>query len=221
MSKLNDFLAGVKVLEEANSKFNGKVTVVTDLAWGTHIKAGGITQSGGVVTSIWKTTFKEIPKLQNSKTPNTLVLGVAGGDVLKLIRKNWPKAKITGVDIDPVIVEMGKKHMKLDEINAQIIIKDAIDFVKIPKFQNSKTPKFDLIIVDVYLGRDFPSKFATLKFTKKIKSLLARGGIAIFNRLYYDEKKGEADKFFVTLKKTFPKITKVFPEANIMFVCEK
>ena len=60
VSKLFDFLTGTKILEEVDSPINGRLTVVQDLAWGVYIKAGGLTQSGGVAKKVWETTLKRI-----------------------------------------------------------------------------------------------------------------------------------------------------------------
>src|SRR3989338_7700264 len=91
---------------------------------GTYIQAGGLTQSGGIVEIIWKKTLKKV-KSEEGKVKSALILGLGGGTVAKLIRKNWPEAKITGVDIDPVMIELGKKYLHLDESQVKIKIQDA------------------------------------------------------------------------------------------------
>ena len=57
---ITDFLAGKKVLEEIESPINGKLQVIRDLAWGTYVVGGGLTQSGGILEKIWNNTLKEI-----------------------------------------------------------------------------------------------------------------------------------------------------------------
>ena len=64
MSKLLDFLSGTQILEEIDSPINGQLTVVRDLAWGVHIKGGGLTQSGGVAKLVWLASLKEIVNLK-------------------------------------------------------------------------------------------------------------------------------------------------------------
>jgi spermidine synthase len=201
-----DFLLGTKVLEKRKSKFNGEIKVIRNLAFGTYIQAGGITQSGGIIEDIWRPTLK---KLHNSKLiiRNSLILGLGGGTITKIIRKFWPKANIIGVDIDPVIVELGKKYLNLKGIKIEIT--DACDWI----VKNKKD--FDLVIVDIYKGRDFPQKFEEEKFLKS----LTKFKIVIFNRLYYGEKRPEAMKFGQKLEKVFPKVEYFYPQANLMFVC--
>ncbi len=202
-----DFLLGTKVLEKRKSKFNGEIKVIRNLAFGTFIQAGGITQSGGIIENIWKPTFKKI-RNQSLVINNCLILGLGGGSAAKLIRKFWPKAEITGVDIDPVMVELGKKYLGLNKVKTEI--NDAYDWLNKNKERN-----FDLVLVDIYQGREFPKKFEEENFLK----LLTKFNIVVFNRLYYGEKRPEAMKFGEKLEKIFPKVERFFPEANLMFIC--
>src|SRR3989344_4617205 len=118
----------MKVIEEANSEINGKVTVFRDLVMGTFIRVEGLTQSGSVVYDVWEQTLKEVKKLKPS-VKRCLVLGLGGGSAAKLVNKFWPDAKICGVDADPVIVELGKKYMGLEKIPVDIVISDGEKFV--------------------------------------------------------------------------------------------
>ncbi|KKR69202.1 MAG: hypothetical protein UU12_C0046G0006, partial [Candidatus Woesebacteria bacterium GW2011_GWA2_40_7b] len=127
-------MIGTKILEERESKYNGHLRVVKNIGLGTYIQAEGLTQSGGIVETIWKSTLKRIHK-SLATNHKTLILGLGGGTVAKLIRKLWPKAKITGVDIDPLIVELGKKYLGMGKYDVDIQIADALRF-----FINHQSP---------------------------------------------------------------------------------
>lgn len=217
-------MIGTKVLEEKNSKFNGNLCVVKTLGMGTYIQAGGLTQSGGIVESIWKQTLrhlnnKKIFTESESTKPlimnNCLILGLGGGTVAKLIRKNWPEASLTGVEIDPVMVELGKKYLGLDRLNTDIKITDAARYIK----NDTLNTKYDLIIVDLYRGDKFPERFETEDYTRLIGNKLSKSGVAVFNRLYYGDKRPEAVKFGRKLEKIFSEVAWFYPEANLMFLC--
>ncbi len=216
MSKATDFLAGVKVLEKVESPINGKLTVMKDLAWGTYIQGAGITQSGGVAISVWKTALKKV-KGKRQEVKDCLVLGLGGGGIVKIIKKYWPDAKITGVDIDPVIVELGKKYLGLDEFNVEIKIQDAYEFLT--THNSLPTPTYDLICIDIYVGDKVPDKFESDKFLELVLELITPSGIAVFNRLYYDEKRKEAEIFHRKLIHTFRKVRPIYPQANVMYLC--
>lgn len=212
---LNELLGGTTYLESVVSPINGKLTVVKDLAWGVHIMGGngGLTQSGGVAEMIWKTPLTKL-KRAGASVGSCLILGLGGGGIAKLVRKGWPKAKITGVDIDHVIVELGKKYMSLDKYKVEIVIQDAEKYLA-----KSKESRFDLICVDTYQGDEFPAKFEEPKFMKLVKSHFTADGVAVFNRLYYGEKRPLATKFGEKLEKVFGSVEVIYPEANVMFVC--
>lgn len=210
MGKITSILSGVKILEVAQSPINGRLVAIKDLAWGVHIQANGVTQSGGVAEYVWKYTLKQNAKYD---IQNTLILGLGGGSIAKIVRKNWPNARIVGVDIDPIIVRFGEDYMNLKKYDVEIHIEDAEKFVK----REKRT--FDLICVDMYQGDKFPEKFRSEEFIAKVKSLVSENGIAIFNRLYGGDYRKSANQMLKKLEKVFSEVNPVYPEANVMFVC--
>lgn len=196
-------MLGTKILEERTSKYNGKLRVVKTWGMGTYIQAEGLTQSGGVVEGIWNQTLKKIYGM-HFEVGNSLILGFGGGTVAKLVRKYWPNAKITGVEIDSNMIELGGKYLGIDRTNTDIKIQDA-----------DKPPvgEFDLVIVDLYRGDQFPKKFESEEFLRR----LSGNKFVVFNRLYYKEKKKEAGEFGEKLKRVFGNVESFYPEANLMF----
>jgi len=217
MSALVDILSGQLVLENAESKINGRLTVIRDLTWGTYIKGGGLPQSGGLAEKIWNISLRELSK-KKVEVKSVLVLGLGGGGLVKDVRSHWPKSKITGVDIDPVIVELGKKYLNLNSYKVNVLIKDAEDFVK---ESIKKGDEYDLICVDTYLGDEFPEKFENETFLKNIRKLLDDDGHVIFNRLYGSTDRKNANKMGDKLESIFTEVDRVYPVANVMFVCKK
>ena len=205
-------------VEEVDSPMNGKLVVMRNFAWGTYIQINKLTQSGGVVKAVWKTTLK---KISHQAINHCLILGLGGGSAAQLVRKNWPEAKIVGVEIDPLMIELGAKYLELGTSAVDIKIEDAFRFVKKESKQSLplRGGKYDLILVDTYVGDEFPRKFESEEFLKLVKKLLSQRGIVIFNRLYYGEKRKEAVKMLKKLEKVFPGVEAVYPEANVMFVC--
>ncbi|HBP39736.1 TPA: hypothetical protein DD450_02545 [Candidatus Woesebacteria bacterium] len=205
----NCLMFGTKVLEVRHSKFNKDIKVVKSLGFGTYIQVNGLTQSGGVVESIWKSTLK---KINNKDIKNCLILGLGGGTVVKLIRKKYPNVKIVGVEIDPLMVKLGNTYLGLEESKVDIKIQDAFKLTK---------GIFDLIIVDTYCGNKFPKKFESEKFLNNIKKILSNHGLVIFNRLFYKDNRKDALKFGEKLKQNFKIVDFFYPQANLMFICRK
>lgn len=190
-------------MEERKSKFNGELRVARTFGLGTYIQADGLTQSGGIVETLWKQTLR---KVRNEKIKKCLILGLGGGTVAKLVRKFWKEAKIIGVDIDPMMVSLGENYLGLDKADIKVKIGDAYNF---------DSSGYDLVLVDLYNGKEFPEKFENEKFLKK----LTKNKIVIFNRTYYGIYRPAAVKFGRKLEKIFPKVEWFYPEANLMFVC--
>ncbi len=200
-------MLGTTILEERESKYNGHLRVVRTFGMGNYIQAGGLTQSGGIVESIWKSTLKRIAVREKRIVKNILILGLGGGTLAKLLRKKYPEAKITGIEIDPIMIELGKKYLKLDDYNIDIKVADVNSY-------NLYTNRFDLVIVDMYSGDNFPKEFESEEFLKK----LSKFPTVIINRLYYGDKRPDTVRFGNRLEKIFKKVVWHYPEANLMFI---
>jgi spermidine synthase len=215
MSRLTDIFSGTKVLEEIDSPINGKITVLKSMGLGTYLQVGGLTQSGGILVGIWKKTIDAL-KSRKLEVNDCLVLGLGGGTVAQLIQKYWPNAALVGVDFDKVIVELGKKYLGLDNTYVKLFIQDAFEYCNEVARQNKK---FDLILVDLYKGSEFPVQLEGEEFPTLVKKLLRNKGVAVFNRLYSNEKRPNAVKFSNKLAKIFTNVEAFYPEANVMYIC--
>ena len=213
MGKVVDFLSQTKVLTEVNSPINGKITVIKSIGFGTYIQVANLTQSGGILRDVWNKTLKLVKKKKPSIS-NCLVLGLGGGTVVQLINKYWSGVDIVGIDIDPMMIELGKKYLGFKGVT--IHVDDAWTFVE-KKIKEKR--KYDMVLVDTYIGDSFPKELESREFVKSVKKVVTSHGLVVFNRLYYDEKRKEAMQFGNLLEEEFAKVDIVYPEANIMFVC--
>jgi spermidine synthase len=113
------------------------------------------------------------------KMEHILVLGVAGGSVIKTLASevNY-KGKITGVEIDKEIIRMANNYFKLHEIpNLEIVIDDAFQFVLKTK------EKYDLIIIDIFQDTDMPQFLFEKFFANRVTFLLKDNGYILFNTM--------------------------------------
>jgi spermidine synthase len=200
------------------SSFNGEIRVIKSLAWGTYIQVDGITQSGGVVEKIWKEALRNL----QDRFKNILILGLGGGSVAKILRRKFPNSKITGIEIDPLMIEMGRKYLGLDDLRLEIEIADAFEWVA-----KNKDRKFDLVIVDTYQGKNYPVVFESDDFLEFVKTSLSGTDLsskkfAVFNRLYTSDinTRKSAVKFGEKLENKFAKVKRIFPLANLVFICQ-
>jgi spermidine synthase len=131
--------------------------------------------------------FKRIKTMQN-----VLVLGVAGGSVIKtLIEEIQFRGKITGVEIDPEIIKVADSYFDLNQIpNLNIVIEDAFEFVL------KTNSKYNLIIVDIFQDTKMPDFLFEKFFTDRLCSLLQDKGFILFNTMVLNEKENLRNKTF-------------------------
>lgn len=204
-------------IAEAYSPINGKIEIVEQFGK-KSIKVQGLEQSGPMVEKIWEEGIKKIRNLK-FEIRNGLILGLGGGSAVKLINKHFPQARILGIEIDPVMIKLGKKYLGLDETrNLKIVVADVFDWLPEADDANHQT-QFDLILVDLYLGRKRSEKMITEDFLRKVKSLLSQKGTVIFNFLKRKNKKLEFQKILDKLGKVYDDIKVVKPVVNYLVVC--
>lgn len=198
------------IVEEFKSKYSKRLIVkkIWDWGWKPYVTTGVLTQSGGLINDLWK------PLISNFQYPisSCLILGLATGTLASIIAKKYKGVKITGVEIDPVMIEIGKKYFDLEKIpNLKIIIKDASSYLP-------NAGSYDLILVDLYIGDQPPKFIYTDKFLRKIKKASKS---AIFNHLFYDSKKKEkAEMLIKRLGKYYKNIKLQRVLTNMMIICE-
>lgn len=200
---------GPKLIEERTSPFSGSVRVLQSNGY-KYIATGPLTQSGGLVKELWWDLLKRVGR-QNS---SWLILGLAGGTVAQIINKLFSPADITGVEIDPLMVEFGKKYLDMDKIpGLEIVVDDAKHYLS-----HSDIQPYSFILVDMYLGDQLPEFVYDPEFLKKLKSL---SPCVIFNHLFYDQdKKQKAEKLVSQLEKIFPSVKLVRKLTNVLIICE-
>lgn len=195
-------------VDEVISPVSGKIVVEEQLGLYT-LSVQNLIQSGGLVKTIWKKPLRRIAS-HVSRITNVLVLGLGGGTVARLIKDYWPEAKIVGVEIDPAIIKIGKKYFGLDRISGlKIVNADAFDYI------NRTKQKFDLIIIDLYLGHQLPKKAESQDFWQSLKKRLTAKGVIIFNCL---KNKDNLARFEEKLKTCFSLVELVKTSTNWFFL---
>lgn len=199
-------------IAEFNSPYNGKILVIESMGR-LYLDVDGLMQSGPFLEQTWNKGLKKLGVF-NTSIKKVLILGLGGGSFVKVIKKNFPKAYITGVDIDPVIVDIGKQYFGLAEDEGlEIVIADAQSYIK---QASSLRKEYDLVFIDMYTGYEIPQFAQEESFLKKIYSLKTKSGCVIFNRLYFQKYKSEANDFLDKISKMFEDVSTVAVYANLL-----
>jgi spermidine synthase len=160
--------------------------------------------SYGSLQKVLRKGLQEIGFDQIRNFKNILILGVAGGSVIKtLVDEIQFKGKITGVEIDPETIELANTYFGLKTIqNLEIIIDDAQNFIQ-------KTEEnYDLIIIDIFQDNIMPDFLFGEAFVNDILNCLTEKGTVLFNTIVSTNNNQIRNTNYNTLIKTKFKVVK-------------
>src|SRR5690606_13668214 len=117
-------------------------------------------------------TFKHLGDSEIKNWKKVLVLGMGLGSIPFMLAKRFrSKAEFVLVENDDAIIELAEYYsLPRLENEYEIYADDAYDFMEDCK------DKFDLICVDIFVGRTVPEIFQTAEFLQKVKDCLHPGG---------------------------------------------
>jgi spermidine synthase len=156
------------------------------------------------------------PLMPESKA--VLALGGGGYSVPAFIKKNYPAADVTVVEIDPEVTDAAMRFfLDGDDMGIKTINEDARIFLNrnaSASVNAAAGKKYDIIYTDAYSGAfSIPQNLATKEAFLAMKNSLAPGGAAIFNIASAAE--GKYSALFRALWKT---INTAFPETFAFLV---
>ena len=176
--------------------------------------------SYGSLQRILKKGLQKIGFEKIKSMNHILVLGVAGGSVIKTLLNDVKyKGKITGVEIDPGIISIANTYFQLHEIpNLTIIIDDAFEFVLKTK------EKYDLIIIDIFQDTVMPNFLFEDFFTDRLEVILESKGSVLFNTMITQPVHNERNLKYISKFNTKQYKVKSIPrveEHNELIILEK
>ncbi len=109
---------------------------------------------------------------------SVLLLGLGGGTCLHQLRALAPSARLVAIEIDPDVVGLARRHMKLDELDVEVHIVDADAFLA------STGDRFDAVLDDLYLTGADDVVRERVPDGERLETLIARtvpGGLIAVN----------------------------------------
>ncbi|OGH19388.1 MAG: hypothetical protein A3F31_03285 [Candidatus Levybacteria bacterium RIFCSPHIGHO2_12_FULL_38_12] len=187
-----------------HSNINGHILI--DKSYGSKTVFSGGPQSGGEFVWMWRRLISQV-KSSKLKVKNCLILGVGGGTVIEFLKKYFPDVKITAVEIDPIMVQIAKEHFNLDpKLASKVVISDAVLWVN----KKPANRKYDLIIVDLFIGALNPPSSRQGDFLKKLREILNKNGIILYNSQYQEKKPEEFEEFRALCSSFFSQVEQVY-----------
>lgn len=112
--------------------------------------------------------------LNNSQ--EVLFVGLAAGTAARQYDHFFPHIQIDGVELDPAIVEVGKKYFELQKLsNVHVILQDGRVYL------TTTRKKYDTILIDAYKQPYIPFHLTTQEFFTTVKHHLNPQGIVAIN----------------------------------------
>jgi len=110
------------------------------------------------------------------KPASVAILGLAGGTAARQYTAAYgEQVQITGVEIDPDIIDVAHRYFHLDEPNVHPVASDARYWL------NTQAGRYDVIIMDAYGQPYIPFHLTTREFFSEVRSHLNPGGVAVVN----------------------------------------
>ncbi len=189
IKRLLSYLVPIKVYETpSNTSTNLEVT------WnnGTLVLDSKHTNySHGSLEKVLKKGMQHIGYKTLKDVKSTLLLGVAGGSAIKILRNEIQnKGKIIGVDIDPKVIDIATTYFNLgDYQNFEMILEDARVFIA----QNEQ--KFDFILIDIFEDNVMPNFLFESNFIDNIKRSMSKDSYILFNFMLLNDIENKLHKF--------------------------
>jgi spermidine synthase len=111
---------------------------------------------------------------------NALSVGLGAGAINRLFRSTFPKAKLTTVEIDPMILDIARSHTGFREsANDKVVLGDGRRYLA----RSSET--WDWVVLDAFVrNSQVPFHLTTVEFYRLIADRLSADGVLVSNLHY-------------------------------------
>jgi len=108
---------------------------------------------------------------------SVLILGMGGGSVIESLRTKFKYAHpIVAVEIDPVVIRIAEEEFGITGYkDLEVVCMDAAEYLE------ETAERFDLIIIDLFIGENVPDRFYKKPFWQDIEKRTNNGGKVLFN----------------------------------------
>jgi spermidine synthase len=116
------------------------------------------------------------PGFKSSDFKSMMMIGLGAGTVPKQLTKAYGNGvQVDGIEIDPQIIDVGRKYFEMNEPNLNAIAQDG----RYGLLASGK--KYDLIGMDAYKQPYIPFHLTTKEFFQEVRNQLTPGGVAVVN----------------------------------------
>lgn len=139
-----------------------------------------------------------------------LMLGLAGGTALRVLRHLLPTVQLTAVELDRGILELARRYLELDALGVEVIEGEAGAWLR----ANRRT--FDAIIDDCYLAEtdDVERRGWSEGRIEDLRRALRPGGVVVVNLVNSPGHEPMIAEVTTAMREGFPAVGRVLPPAS-------
>lgn len=205
-----------QVIVKTGSAYNRDIQVIESFGR-KQLFVNGIQQTGQYVTGLFRRGLRALSLWHRGPMDSVLVLGVGGGGIFSQIRRYFPRANLTGVDIDAVILMLASSYFGLSHISHLELVN--LDARKYLASRRGETSHFDCVVIDLYIGNDVPEFVTKQPFIDAVRKVLRPDGSLMINYFHALHQPRESERFGRLLHKIFQEVRVMPNKRNIFFFC--
>jgi spermidine synthase len=128
------------------------------------------------------------------------IIGLAGGTIARQFTAVYPGVQVDGVELDPAIVQIGRKYFGMTEPNLHVTVGDGRAFMRITH------QTYDVVAIDAFQQPYIPFQLTTQEFFQEIRAHMSPTGVLVLNTGHTSHDYRLAQAFVNTLATVFPSV---------------
>ncbi len=133
---------------------------------------------------------------------NLLIIGLAAGTVSELYTDIYDALPITGIELDPQIIDVGRQYFGMTQPNLTAVAADGRRWLA----NQPATAQWDLVAIDAYRPPYIPFQLTTVEFFALVRAHLTAEGVLAINVGRTASNYALVDALAATLYQIFPTV---------------
>ncbi|MGQ9786589.1 MAG: spermidine synthase, partial [Anaerolineae bacterium] len=156
--------------------------------------------SGGIWDYFLVAPYFNPPPYTADRVRDLLLIGLAAGTISTQYTAIYGAIPIDGVEIDPVIIEVGRRWFAVNQPNLNAIAADGRHYLSTSK------KRYSVIAVDAYRPPYIPFHLTTQEFFQLVRDHLTQDGVVAINAARSETDYALVNALASTLKIVFPSV---------------
>ena len=134
------------------------------------------------------------------KVRRVAIIGLAAGTIARQFTAVYGPVPIDGVEIDPAIVDVGRRYFDMTEPNLRVHTDDGRTFMR------ATHNTYDVVAIDAFQQPYIPFQLTTKEFFEEVRAHMSPTGVLVLNTGHTRTDYRLAQAFINTLSQVFPSV---------------